>query len=82
MKLIETIIHFTPREREAMLLFQDDFVYKEIAGLMSIAEETVKGMTKAIFKKINVHSICKMVRWMKEHDMTQEFFTVFLPEVH
>ena len=61
----------TTREREVFALIVSDFSTAEIAGELGISAKTVESHREHLFRKLDVHSICELVRFAARHGLLE-----------
>lgn len=61
----------TTREREVFALIVSDFSTAEIARELDISAKTVESHREHLFRKLDVHSICELVRFAARHGLLE-----------
>lgn len=60
---------FSPRELEIMNLLKKGLGSRQISGILSISEHTVKNHKRSIFKKAGVNKVTELISFLKEKGM-------------
>lgn len=61
----------TTREREVFALIVRDYSTLEIADELGISTKTVESHREHLFRKLQVHSICELVRFAARHQLLE-----------
>jgi len=57
----------TPREREVLQLIARGYLYKEIAGRLSLSVKTVESHVSNVLRKLQLSTRHELTRWATEH---------------
>ena len=57
----------TPREREVLQLIARGYMYKEIAGRLSLSVKTVESHVSSVLRKLQLSTRHELTRWATEH---------------
>ena len=57
----------TPREREVLQLIARGYLYKEIAGRLSLSVKTVESHVSSVLRKLQLSTRHELTRWATEH---------------
>ena len=57
----------TPREREVLQLTARGYLYKEIAGRLSLSVKTVESHVSNVLRKLQLSTRHELTRWATEH---------------
>jgi DNA-binding NarL/FixJ family response regulator len=61
----------TPREREVLRLIARGYLYKEIAGRLSISPKTVEAHVSAVLRKLQLSTRHELSRWAVERRLVE-----------
>ncbi len=73
--------HFSPREKEVLILLLQGYRTKDIANRLFIAESTVKEHLGSIYAELNVKSKYELFEKLKEYRQTNIGYESFLSYV-
>jgi len=57
----------TPREREVLQLIARGYMYKEIAGRLSLSVKTVESHVSSVLRKLRLSTRHELTRWATQH---------------